>query len=420
MQDGYFTCVEFTQALKRNSMYKESSESCEDGVDRAFAEKFLKTLDALAEAIDILEDAGWPSTFLVVYDEVWILQQLVQPLMTGACGNLPNMDILALKIDPSRGTAGFSPHRDRQPSDVAGSFRSDGSPKYTTCWLALSDATPENSCLYVIPRPFDPGYSVGDGTGPADDMMRDALATKESYQNIRGLPLQQGEALFFSHRTIHWGSRGHPACQYPRKALSFAFSDEVFEPPYIHLQGYQQRKGTTAGTKTDAVDSDVKYSVVPSVPVRLALAASQMLVYHERFNPGLEKLSLYGALFKATLGDLQPEYRKKVQVEFVSAVRDAEAQERASSAHKNADERGTEGGTVGGTSSRVACDDVLDDALDSMLDAVCDGYDGFDDDFNDSDDGGAMEGAEVGNPTSGACSTDEESDAPQKKPRLCT
>eukprot|EP00041_Stephanoeca_diplocostata_P005382 m.61093 g.61093 ORF g.61093 m.61093 type:complete len:498 (+) comp15752_c0_seq1:288-1781(+) len=435
-EDGYFTCIELTQPLKRNSMYKGLSNDSDGSVDRAFADKFMATVAALAEAIDVLEDAGWPSTFLMVYDEVWILQQLVQPVMTAASGNLPNMDILALKVDPAHGSAGFSPHRDRQPTDVAGSFRADGSPKYTTCWLALSDATPENSCLYVIPRPFDPGYSAGDGTGPDDDMMRDALATKESYQNIRGLPVQQGEALFFSHRTIHWGSRGHPAYAHPRKALSFAFSDDSFEAPYIRLNGYHKQASTDGSNATSHhADKDnrggTEGSVIPSVSVRLALAASQMLVYHERFNPGLQKLSLYGALFKATLGDLEPEYRKKVQVEFVSAVKDAELQEASRSKAKTVDAHRSDQGPSDNVNAQ---EDVLDDALDSMLDAVCDGYDGFEDDFDASGDdssihdpstdgchvvGGDECSSDTDNANVSGSSDRDMSMGTNKKPRLC-
>lgn len=47
-------------------------------------------------------------------------------IMKAATGNPPNMDMLAFHVDPNKGDAGFSPHRDRQPKDVAGSFREDG------------------------------------------------------------------------------------------------------------------------------------------------------------------------------------------------------------------------------------------------------------------------------------------------------
>lgn len=61
-------------------------------------------------------------------------------------------DILAWRIDPSRGQAGFSPHRDRQPDDAAATFRADGSARYATLWVPFVDATPDNSCLYCIPK----------------------------------------------------------------------------------------------------------------------------------------------------------------------------------------------------------------------------------------------------------------------------
>lgn len=55
-------------------------------------------------------------------------------------------------VDPNRGDVGFSPHRDRQPDDSPATFRPDGSAMYATMWVPLTPATPENSCLYVIPR----------------------------------------------------------------------------------------------------------------------------------------------------------------------------------------------------------------------------------------------------------------------------
>jgi ectoine hydroxylase-related dioxygenase (phytanoyl-CoA dioxygenase family) len=69
--------------------------------------------------------------------------------------------MLAWRVDARRGEAGFAPHRDRQPDSAPASFRADGSPKYASCWLAVTDATPETGCLYVIPRAQDPGYTQG-------------------------------------------------------------------------------------------------------------------------------------------------------------------------------------------------------------------------------------------------------------------
>jgi Phytanoyl-CoA dioxygenase (PhyH) len=70
--------------------------------------------------------------------------------------------MLAWYVDPRGHSAdGFAPHRDRQPDDAAASFRADGSAKLATAWVPLTDAAPENSCLYAIPRQHDPGYLAG-------------------------------------------------------------------------------------------------------------------------------------------------------------------------------------------------------------------------------------------------------------------
>jgi hypothetical protein len=34
---------------------------------------------------------------------------------------------------------------------------------YVTVWVALSDATPATSCLYVVPREADTSYAVAGG-----------------------------------------------------------------------------------------------------------------------------------------------------------------------------------------------------------------------------------------------------------------
>lgn len=77
----------------------------------------------LAAKLVALLQAGWPSPFLLLYDEVWCMVHQMAPLMQGASGNAVNMDILAWYVDPNKGLAGFSPHRDRQPRNAPATFR---------------------------------------------------------------------------------------------------------------------------------------------------------------------------------------------------------------------------------------------------------------------------------------------------------
>ena len=82
-------------------------------------------------------------------------------------------------------------------SDGTHITRPDSASMANVMRLALKDATPENSCLYFIPKGQDKGYLQGDGIGETDDMMRDALRTKNTYQHIRAVPLLQGKAALF-------------------------------------------------------------------------------------------------------------------------------------------------------------------------------------------------------------------------------
>lgn len=155
---------------------------------------------------------------------------------------------------------------------MASSFRPDGTPKYATCWLALSAAHCDNSCLYIIPKYLDPGYLKDEAT-PTDapssssaaqrtkrerkndsnkskkceksersetdngddyDPLAAALSNKASYQHIRALPLPAGGLVIFTHRLMHWGSKGRTTYRgEPRISLSVAFSDPIFEAPYF-------------------------------------------------------------------------------------------------------------------------------------------------------------------------------------------
>merc|ERR1712224_676986 len=198
----------------------------------------------LAEAIQVLERHGWPATFVAVYDETWQLAQDASQVMKHATGNVMSMDIVALCVDLARGAKGFSPHRDRQPEDwkprgipeaEEGTFKSDGMAKYVTIWIALTDANPDNSCLYFVPRLSDPGYVAGD-TEDGDPLAR-CFQKARSISTLVCVPVPEGGASFHTHRTLHWGSCGRKLQEgeqlKPRIALSLGFSSSDFEPPYF-------------------------------------------------------------------------------------------------------------------------------------------------------------------------------------------
>ena len=319
----------------------------------------------------------------------------------------------------------FSPHRDRQPETVASSFHDDGQAKYMTMWMALTDANPENSCLYVIPRPFDPGYIDGDVddddnddtvfserernkkesigvnngiqiTKESKDPLSRALRSKDDYQNIRAIPRRVGESALFTHRIIHWGSRGNPNCHLdtpPRIAISVVCSDPKFEKPYLNLKYTESVKNT---------DNSSHY-LPPPFRIRLLLVCSQLIIYNQRFDLPKECIHACYDYCKEHACDLEETYRKKVFVEFVKAMK----KERDTKSKTTFDDgQGTSSVMLGTTNEKDEITHSVNDIipisrkenedkdeeeeeeaiLKEMLQAETEGYEDFSDDYDDIED----------------------------------
>ena len=67
----------------------------------------------------------------------------------------------------------------------------------------------------------DPGYYLGDDDESKATPLEIALPNKEDYQNIRALPVSCGDVIMFSHRIIHWGSKGRKGCSIYHICLTF-------------------------------------------------------------------------------------------------------------------------------------------------------------------------------------------------------
>jgi hypothetical protein len=155
-----------------------------------------RSLEQLREGIAKLNENGLPASFILLFDVTWDVAAVSRELFKTACleSNEFQYDILAWHIT----NEGFSPHRDRQPEDATASFVGDDA-KFVTHWIALTPATPQNSCLYVIPKDHDPGYTTGDTD---KDPLRLALDDKTKFQRIVALPRKPGESIVFTHRII--------------------------------------------------------------------------------------------------------------------------------------------------------------------------------------------------------------------------
>ena len=226
------------------------------------------SLEDMCFAMERLTDAGWPALYVLVFDESWILRERVGSLMKVE-GLKPNFDFAAFVVKGAS-EAGWAPHRDREDAahigKVADGFETDDFPKFVTCWIALSDATPSSSCLYALPKPQDPHYSSGQSEL---NTINAAFRHPSDLQSIRALPCAQGNLLLFSHRIIHWGSRRCEAdTDRPRIAISFGST------PASGDRGPFANSSVASGEPFRDRQRPLK-----SLTPRLALAAAQYLTY---------------------------------------------------------------------------------------------------------------------------------------------
>jgi hypothetical protein len=164
----------------------------------------------MAEVVCRIHSLGLPPVFVYLYDETWWLFGRLHGQLTALLGDdyamLP--EFWAWYADPATGDNGWAPHRDKGQR----SLFADGTPKSLTVWLPLTDATPLNGCIYVVPADRDPSYNTAD-----EQQLRFELS------DIRALPAAAGSLLAWTQAIIHWGARTAPRRVGPRISLSCEF-----------------------------------------------------------------------------------------------------------------------------------------------------------------------------------------------------
>mmetsp|Transcript_60909 Transcript_60909/g.108158 ORF Transcript_60909/g.108158 Transcript_60909/m.108158 type:complete len:446 (+) Transcript_60909:100-1437(+) len=205
----------------------------------------LTSLDA---GIGLLEAAGLPEQFLLVFDEAWDVANSVSQTLEPIFGLKNNMDFFVFNVRP--GKFGWNLHRDRPEGKLG--LAEDGTPEYTTVWIAITDASPETSCIYVLPAHADPEYRTMSGSKYDKQVVAFAL------QHVRALPVESGTVLTWSHRLLHWGSAAPEAAAQARRTLTFAMAAPGYEQPLLDVQAGQR----------------------PSFEARLTLIAYTLICYH--------------------------------------------------------------------------------------------------------------------------------------------
>jgi len=162
----------------------------------------------MLRCIDAVVAAGLPATFALVYDVFFEVFADLHVMLQGVLGPgytiIPNFWLYY--IEPSDEAHGFEPHRDGEYADT---IADDGLPTVLTVWVALSDATPLNSCMYVVPAGRDPGYASA-----IHSLHQDAAGIR--LEDIRSLPAAAGTVSCWTQYIYHWGSRSSHRAPAPR------------------------------------------------------------------------------------------------------------------------------------------------------------------------------------------------------------
>jgi hypothetical protein len=214
---------------------------------------------AMAAAVRALSAEEISPVFAFLFDEFWApfarLHALYESLL-GPYAMLP--DFWVWNVDPAKDDAGWKPHRDR--GHIA--LLPNRAPKSLTTWVPLTEATPLNGCIYIVPADRDPTY----GTYNEAKMQFELPA-------IRALPAAPGDFFIWNQAVLHWGSRTSPRAPQSRVSMAFEFQRLDVAP--------------------------FKSPLIPACeplpfPQRLRLVARQMLQYQHMYkiDPTLEALAV--------------------------------------------------------------------------------------------------------------------------------
>lgn len=175
------------------------------------------SIENMAEGVRSMFAQKLMPIFCLMYDEFWMLFAKQSKMIAQFLGDdyliLP--DFWIWHVDPTKGESGWSPHRDK--GSIA--LYPDGRPKSLTVWIPLTDATPLNSCMHIVPANRDVNYN-----SPNEKEWRFNLP------DIRALPAVPGHVLCWNQAVLHWGGNTSPFADAPRISVAFEFQRADVEP----------------------------------------------------------------------------------------------------------------------------------------------------------------------------------------------
>lgn len=196
-------------------------------------------LDEMLACIHAVRDEGFPVMFALVYDVFYAALAHCDFVLAKMLGPdyqlIPNFWVYY--IEPSDGGKGFEPHRD---AEYANTIEADGMPTVLTLWITVTDATPLNSCMYILPRDRDPQFSAA-----VHDLKTGA--SEFALEDIRALPTPAGTLSCWDQYVYHWGSRSSKRAPAPR--VSYAMYCQRGDMPPVDNALIDLRQGIDFQTR---------------------------------------------------------------------------------------------------------------------------------------------------------------------------
>lgn len=214
----------------------------------------------ISDAVKRCVAMGLPPVFVFLFDEPWECYYRLKPVLSHLLGEdyklLP--DFWAWHVDPQKAQNGWNPHRDKG----YWSLDKQGIPLSLTVWIPLSEATPMNSCIYMVPAHLDPTYGT-----PRD---KEHIAP---HYAVRALPAKPGDWLCWNQAVLHWGGPSSEFAIAPRISMALEF-----------------QRGGIGEFNSPLLPSDS----YPDFTFRLQLIAKQILQYQHMYGFSQELCDLAG------------------------------------------------------------------------------------------------------------------------------
>ena len=176
----------------------------------------------LAAAVCALVARRLPPIFLAIYDEFWGFIQSLGSTFESVLGAdyLVRPDFWIWHVDCGPEHRGWRPHRDAPflaPLGRDSFVRLDGTARMCTLWIALTDATLQNSCIHVLPKSRDPQFKAF--MAGLELPWIQALGARIDLRQAEALPVSAGSVLGWVPYLLHWGGQSTSAARHPRISI---------------------------------------------------------------------------------------------------------------------------------------------------------------------------------------------------------